>query len=207
MSELNPYQILGVTENASFEEIQAAKQSLNEQYRDDSQVLESIETAYDAIIMERLRMRQEGKIKVPERIRFPEREKSSEPALSLKSLPVKTPPSWLQGWIDSPSPRDILLPAGVFGILALITIFTTSGQQSVAPLILSLGIFANVYFFNRKENRFWRGVLISFIALFMGILLGAGLAVSLGTQNPVIQQQLYTLFALGLFWLSSSFLR
>ena len=73
MTELNPYEQLGVTENSSFEEIQTAKQNLKEKYQNDLPVVESIEIAYDAIIMQRLRLRQEGKIKVPEQIRFPEK--------------------------------------------------------------------------------------------------------------------------------------
>ena len=62
----------GVTENSSFEEIQAAKKRLYEQHGNDSAVLEEVEIAYDSIIMDRLRLRQEGKIKVPDRIRFAE---------------------------------------------------------------------------------------------------------------------------------------
>ena len=55
MSEQNPYEQLGVTENSSFEEIQAAKKRLFEQYGNDSAVLETVEIAYDSIIMDRLR--------------------------------------------------------------------------------------------------------------------------------------------------------
>ena len=79
MSEQNPYEQLGVTENSSFEEIQAAKKRLFEQHGNDSTVLETVEIAYDTIIMDRLRLRQEGKIKVPEKIRFPERNVEKKP--------------------------------------------------------------------------------------------------------------------------------
>ena len=65
MSEQNPYEQLGVTENSSFEEIQAAKKRLYDRHGNDSTVLEEVEIAYDSIIMDRLRLRQEGKIKVP----------------------------------------------------------------------------------------------------------------------------------------------
>ncbi len=41
MSEQNPYEQLGVTENSSFEEIQAAKKRLYEQHGNDSAVLEN----------------------------------------------------------------------------------------------------------------------------------------------------------------------
>jgi hypothetical protein len=73
MSEQSPYEKLGVSEEASFDEIQDVRNRLLQQYSGDSKRVEVIEAAYDAILMDRLRMRQEGKIKVPERIRFPER--------------------------------------------------------------------------------------------------------------------------------------
>ncbi|WP_017804012.1 CPP1-like family protein, partial [Nodularia spumigena] len=87
MSDQNPYEKLGVSEDASFDEIQDARNRQLEQYNGDAKSLELIEVAYDAILMDRLRMRQEGKIKVPERIRFPE--------LRVQ-LPAK----------DSPTPRE-----------------------------------------------------------------------------------------------------
>ncbi len=79
MSDQNPYEKLGVSEDASFDEIQEARNRLLEQHGGDGKNLEMIEAAYDAILMERLRMRQEGKIKVPERIRFPEMRVQSLP--------------------------------------------------------------------------------------------------------------------------------
>ena len=59
MSEQNPYEQLGVTEESSFEEIQEAKQRLVQQYQNDSKIVELIESAYDSVLMDRLRMRQD----------------------------------------------------------------------------------------------------------------------------------------------------
>ncbi len=208
MSEQNPYQTLGVSEDASFDEIQEAKQQLCQQYQNDSRVLDAIESAYDSIIMDRLRLRQEGKIKVPERIRFPERDRLAEPTTPLNSLPINTPPVWLQGFIDHPQPREVLIPAGVFSVLGIMTVFGQNSQESIVPLLLTLGIFANVFFLNRKKNNFWRSVLISLIVLFLGISIGAFLFAWLRSFNtPLDNQQLYALITFCLFWLSSSFLR
>ncbi len=66
MSSQSPYEQLGVESDASFDEIQEAKNRLMQQYQGNQPTLETIEAAYDAIIMERLRMRQEGRIKVPD---------------------------------------------------------------------------------------------------------------------------------------------
>lgn len=208
MSEQNPYQILGVKEDASFEEIQDAKQRLIQQNQQDGKIIESIDAAYDAIIMDRLRQRQEGKIKVPERIRFPEREQPSQSPLNVTPLPLKTSPSWLKNLLDTPSSKDILLPAGVFVALASIAVFAIAPSASFIPFLLTLGIFANAYFLNRKEGRFWRSVLITLIGLIVGISMGAVIRAGLGNSMiPLDEQQLYGITTFFIFWLSSSFLK
>ena len=206
MSEQNPYEKLGVKEDASFEEIQEAKQRLSRQYREDSTVKESIEAAYDAIIMDRLRMRQEGKIKVPERIRFPERSLENQP--KPLSAPQQQPPQWLQRLIDQPSQADILWPAGVFLVLAGITAFSQDSQISLLSLLMALGFMANIYFLNRKEKRFGRSLLITLICLILGIGLGTGLANLLGASGIVLTlEQFASVVTFCLFWFASSFLR
>ncbi|MGK7878430.1 MAG: CPP1-like family protein [Xenococcaceae cyanobacterium] len=206
MSEQNPYEKLGVTENASFEEIQDAKKRLSQQYRDDSKAVESIEAAYDAIIMERLKLRQEGKIKVPERIRFPER--SSETPPNLTSVPANNTPAWLQQLIDTPSRPEILWPAGVFLVLAGVSVFSQQ-DGSLPSFMMALGVAANIYFLNRKEHRFGRSLLITLIGLILGIGLGMGLANLLDIQSGGFLQddQFASLVTFCLFWLISSFLR
>jgi uncharacterized membrane protein len=207
MSSQNPYQTLGVTENASFDEIQEAKQRLSQQYREDTKALESIEAAYDAIIMERLRMRQEGKIKVPDRIRFAER---SEPPFKINPNAVSQSPNWLQQFIERPSQKALLWPTGIFLILGGLTIFVQNRQDSLLSLLIALGFFANLYFLNRKEGRWWRSVLMSLIGLFLGLGLGSVLASLLELPNsgiPLNVEQLSSLTTFILFWIMSGFLR
>jgi hypothetical protein len=204
MSEQNPYQQLGVGEDASFDEIQSAKSRLSQQYREDNKVLESIEMAYDAIIMERLKMRQEGRIKVPDRIRFPERTLEKPPIPTSLSLPSS--PSWLQVWIDTPSTQEIVLPALVFALLAGGALLATSHQ--ILPTLLVGGVFANVYFLNRKEGRFGRSLLISLGILLIGVSLGAVLPSLLGGLSlPVSGEVISCVLSFVLFWMASSFLR
>ncbi len=208
MSDQNPYERLGVKENASFEEIQDAKQRLIQKYRDDSKILESIEAAYDAIIMERLKLRQEGKIKVPERIRFPEQSLEAPP--NPTSVPANTSPAWLQQLIDTPSRADILMPALVFLVLAGMSVFSQSAEGSLLPLLMALGFGANIYFLNRKERRFGRSVLITLIGLLLGIALGSGLAKLFGAPGGGIAlavDQFASVVTFCVFWLISSFLR
>lgn len=208
MSEQNPYEQLGVTENSSFEEIQAAKKRLFEQHNHDSAVVEKVEIAYDSIIMDRLRLRQEGKIKVPEKIRFPER--SLEKSFKIPQLVKEDSSVWLQELIDSPSQADILWPTGIFLTLSAISVFSQNTVASIVPLLMALGFIANIYFLNRKEGRSGRAFLMSFITLFVGIALGTGLANVLFGQGGITVlgvDQFASAVTFGLFWLVSCFLR
>ncbi|MFN4852007.1 CPP1-like family protein [Microcystis sp.] len=206
MSEQNPYEQLGVTEESSFEEIQEAKQRLVQQYQNDSKIVESIEAAYDSVLMDRLRMRQEGRIKVPDRIRFPERltiPVESKPVTSGKS------PNWWQSLIDTPSAQDIGVPAVIYACLGAITLLVPDPSGSLLPLLLAFGVFVNIYFFNRKEKRFGRALLFTLAGLVLGVALGAGLA-SLAAKadlNIFGDRQIYALVTFLIFWVISSFFR
>ena len=203
MSEQSPYEQLGVTENSSFEEIQEAKQRLLQQHAEEAQVLEEIEAAYDAVIMDRLRQRQEGKIKVPDRIRFPE--KTAEPAIKVMPIALTSTPNWLQRFLDRPSRSEILLNSGVFLALGATSLFVQDTEGSLLPLLLALGVFATIYFLNRKENRFGRAILLTLLGLLLGIGIGA-LIVNLVTL-PLQAQQFYSLITFLVFWILSNFVR
>jgi hypothetical protein len=208
MSDQNPYEKLGVSEDASFDEIQDARNRLFEQYIGDAKRLEVIEAAYDAILMERLRMRQEGKIKVPERIRFPE--------LRVQSLPKESPtpreqsPAWLQRMLDQPSPADILLPGACYLGLSAASVFYPATGDQVLQLALVVGVGISIYFLNRKEGKFGRAVLFTLIGLIIGLIIGGLVANWLLLQVPFIgltTNQFSTVLTFILLWLISSFLR
>lgn len=201
MSEINPYEQLGIERNASFDEVQEARNRLLQQCGGDHQRQQLIEAAYDAILMERLRLRQEGKIKVPERIRFPEK---LVPPPAAAPSPVKPTPEWLQKLIDTPQPTDILLPAGVFLVLSVISLMATA-TSSLLQLALALGVGASLYFLNRKERKFGRAVLLTLTALLGGLVLG-GLLSQLG-ESGLSEEKFITLVTFVVLWLVSSFLK
>ncbi|BAZ31368.1 hypothetical protein NIES4074_38410 [Cylindrospermum sp. NIES-4074] len=208
MSDQNPYEKLGVSEDASFDEIQDARNRLLEQHGGDGKGLEMIEAAYDAILMERLRMRQEGKIKVPERIRFPELRVQSPP----KESPIsrEQSPAWLQRMLDQPSPVDILLPGAWYLGLSAISVFTPGAGDQVLQLALVVGVGISIYFLNRKEGKFGRAVLFTLVSLIIGLIAGGLIASWLLPNIPLIHltsNQLSTVLTFILLWLVSSFLR
>jgi Protein CHAPERONE-LIKE PROTEIN OF POR1-like len=206
MSDQNPYEKLGVSEEASFDEIQDARNRLFEQHSGDAKRLEMIEAAYDAILMDRLRMRQEGKIKVPERIRFPELRVQSPPKES--PTPREQSPAWLQRMLDQPTPADVLLPGACYLGLSAITVFYPEAGDQVLQLALVVGIGVSIYFLNRKEGKFGRAVLFTLISLIIGLIAGGLFASWLIPQTPFItSNQFSTVLTFILLWLVSSFLR
>ena len=201
MSELSHYDRLGVTENSTFEEIQEARSRLIQEHSGDRQTIEAVEAAYDAILMDRLRLRQEGKIKVPDGIRFPE--KSVEPAPSFPPTPINQSPGWLQNFLDTPTRNDIIWPAGLFAGASLLSF----GAPSVA---LAFGFAFSLYFLNRKEHKFGRAFLLTLVGLILGILVGVQFSTLLTSQLAAINLSSETFAALLTFiilWLISSFLR
>lgn len=208
MSDQNPYEKLGVSEDASFDEIQDARNRQLEQYNGDAKSLDLIEVAYDAILMDRLRMRQEGKIKVPERIRFPEL-RVQLPSKESPS-PREQSPAWLQRMLDQPTPRDILLPGAWYLGLSTISVFTQSAGNEVLQLALVVGVGISIYFLKRKEGKFGRAVLLTLVGLIVGLIVGQLIASWLLPQinlGQLTSDQFSTVLTFILLWLISSFLR
>ncbi|MEM6754886.1 MAG: CPP1-like family protein [Cyanobacteria bacterium P01_C01_bin.38] len=208
MSDQNPYEKLGVSEDASFEEIQDTRDRLVEQHDGDSQRLEMIEAAYDAVLMDRLRMRQEGKIKVPERIRFPERREQVAPDVS--PVPQNQSPAWLQRIVDKPSTLDVVIPGVWYLGLSANTLFYKTENDVVLQFMLVLGVGVSIYFLNRKESRFGRAALLTLIGLIIGLIVGGLIASALAQQlqsASLTTNQFATVVTFVLLWLICSFLK
>lgn len=211
MSEQNFYETLGLDDASSFEEVQAARQRLLQEHADDPQRRERIEAAYDAILMERLRMRQEGKIKVPDRIRFAEKQADVSAAPLQDSLPAGKPPAWLQDWLDTPSRADVLWPSALFLALSVLSWFSATPDGSGTSVVLGFGVALCIYFINRKERRFWRAVLMAAGGLLLGLLLGFAVVSLVAAQGGALSaaqvSAIATIITLVLLWFISSFLR
>ena len=209
MSDQNPYEKLGVSEEASFEEIQDTRNRLVEQYSGDIKRLEMIEAAYDAVLMDRLRMRQEGKIKVPERIRFPERREQVTPVEN--PVPKKQSPAWLQNMVDRPRTLDVIVPGFWYlGLISANSLFYRAGGDQVLQLMLVIGVGVSIYFINRKESRFVRAVLLTLIGLIIGLVVGGLIASTLVQQLQLANftsNQFATVVTFVLLWLICSFLK
>jgi Protein CHAPERONE-LIKE PROTEIN OF POR1-like len=166
MSQQSPYEQLGVAEDATFEEIQAAKQRVIAQLGDDRQLQDNIEAAYDAILMQRLKLRQQGKIKVPDGIRFPEKLPTVIP--KFPSLTTSNSPSWLSDTFERPSQSQILTTSGVYTVLSGAALVPSIAYTGL-PTLIAIGAGFSLYFINQKQHRFKRALLGSFLALIVGM--------------------------------------
>ena len=212
MSEQNVhYETLGLTEASSFEEVQSARTKLTAE-ESDPQKKESIEAAYDAILMERLRLRQEGKIKVPDRIRFAEKQAKPKTAVSARNITENIGSQWFSDFLDQPeSSSDLLWPSVTFGGLVLLSWLLKSEAATGASMALALGMMASIYFLNKKTRKFWRSAGLSVVGLVIGIGLGlviVQIMASQGTQLPPGQvASLSASVTLTVLWFVTGFLR
>ncbi len=205
MSEPTPYEKLGVNDEASFEEVRDARDRLLREYEGDESQQEVIEVAYDAILMDRLRARKEGKIAVPDRIRYPERLSAVLPA-ALQNNTQRRTPNWLSKLFDTPSQKDIFISLGIFAGLGAVSFVVP-----VATTWLSFGLIASVYLVTRKENRFGRALLISLSGITLGVLLAAltnqVLVVSRLVSDGFFPSPIQMVIILLVMWLHACFLR
>jgi hypothetical protein len=204
MSEQTPYEKLQVSEEASFEEIQAARDRLIAADKGEGKQREAIEAAYDAILMDRLRRRQEGKIKVPERIRFAER-LSEEAAPKPAQSRLNQSPAWLQGLLDTPTAKDLLIPSVSYLGLGGIGLYTN--PPDALALLLALGVGFNLVWLNRKQQKLGRAFLITIVALIAGALIGTAILQIAPTPLGLSGDKFICLLILLVFWLISCFVR
>ncbi|MGI0493951.1 CPP1-like family protein [Alkalinema pantanalense CENA528] len=168
MSEQSPYEKLGVAEGATFEEIQATRTRLLQEYADEPQKVAQVEAAYDAVLMQRLKLRQEGKIAVPDGIRFAEQ---TPPSVQQKTASaVKESSQWLQSVLGQTGQWGWVLPAIVYlGLGAWVGFMP---QPQIVQLAMMLATGSGLYFLYRKEKRLGRSALWSFGGLIGGFVIG-----------------------------------
>ena len=203
MSQQSPYDRLGVAEDATFEEVQAAKQRVLARSGGDTQLQDSVEAAYDAIVMERLKLRQQGKIKVPDGIRFPEKPLAT--VSKFPSISVANSPSWLGDTFERPSQSEVLTTTGVYIVLSGAAALVAG---SLLPTLIAFGTGFSLYFINQKQRRFKRALLGTLLALVLGTAV-AGLLVNT-LQLPVSQiglsgEAFAGLLIFVLLWVASTF--
>ena len=192
----SPYERLGVTPDASFDEVQAARQQQLEAVADDPQARARVEAADDAVQMERLRERQQGKVSSAavtaskrEEIKPPVARVPSRPALpQLPSLPQFSggnklqAPSFTLPSVSLAEGRERWFPLLADGLLLLLLLVTPPGS---AEVLLALATGVTVVNLRRRNGRFLAAVGWSFALLSVGLLLGGLLTLGLDPALPL----------------------
>ncbi|MCP9799876.1 CPP1-like family protein [Synechococcus sp. RedBA-s] len=192
----SPYERLGITPDASFDEVQAARQHQLAAVATDPQACAKVEAAYDAVLMERLRERQQGKVSSAavtaskrEEVKPAAARVPSRPSLpQLPSLPQFSGANKLQApslsmpTIALAEGRERWFPLVADGLLLLLVLVTPPGS---AEVVLALATGVTVINLRRRNGRFLAAVGWSFALLSVGLLLGGLLTMGLDPALPL----------------------
>jgi hypothetical protein len=185
----DPYRRLGVAPDASFDDVQAAKLSRLEEAGEDPMARSRIEAAYDAVLMDRLKERQQGRVSSAARSASQREQASpppSRPALpalpNLPQLPAsRLPrPSFSLPRLQLASGRERWFPLAADGVLLLLLVLAPAAPE----LLAALATFVTLLNLQRRNGRFLAAVGWSFLLLSLGLVLGALLVTALGSSLP-----------------------
>lgn len=186
-----PYALLGVSADASFEEVQAAKQARLAEVGEAPLEKARIEAAYDAVLMERLKERQQGRLSTAARTASArEQQRAAAPAKpvlpSLPRLGALPRPAGLPQ-LQWSAPRlapaaDAWIPlAGGAALIALLLLVPAASPE----LLLALATLGAVVLLKRRSNRFWSSVGWAFALLVVGLVVGGLLSGALSPALPL----------------------
>ena len=183
-----PYERLGVAADASFDEVQAAKLARLDEVGDDSMARSRIEAAYDSVLMERLKDRQQGRVSTAAKTAS-QREQVAPPPprLAVPSLPQLQLPRMAAPRLALPglalaSGRELWFPLASAGVLLLLLLLVPSFP---ADLVLALATAMAVINLQWRHRRFLAAVGWGFGLLCLGLLVGAILTAALPASLPL----------------------
>ena len=182
----SPYDRLGVAPDAGFDAVQTAKLERLAEVGDDPIARARIEAAYDAVLMERLKERQQGKVSTAARSASVREQATPPPKpVALPSLPqVPLPklkaPALAMPELGLAEGFGLWFPLGSIGALVLLALLLPAAPLD---LLLSLAVLAAVVSLQRRGNKLLGAAGWSLGLLVLGLVIG-GLLVS-ATAGPL----------------------
>jgi hypothetical protein len=213
----DPYVLLGVAPQSSFEDVQAARQAKLDAVGEDPLARSKVEAAYDAVLMDRLKERQQGRVSSAARSASQKETvpTPTRPVLAqLPSLPSLPLPRLGGGSSASGGPafalatgRERLFPLISQGILLV----TALAFPATAPdALLALAALTTLVNLQRRGGRFWRSVGLTLLLLALGLglsqLLVATLPASLAQLSPIQPYQLQAAIGIVVLMLGALFI-
>uniref|UniRef100_A0A0E0KBF7 Uncharacterized protein n=1 Tax=Oryza punctata TaxID=4537 RepID=A0A0E0KBF7_ORYPU len=185
----DPYQRLGISREASEEEIRAARNFLINKYAGHKPSVDAIESAHDRIIMQSFSDRKKPKVDFKKKYRE-----------LTQSRPVKV----IQGRFQTPSSKVIWQTAITFILLGVLTLVFPTEEGPTLQVAISCA--ANIYFIYQRLKSGWR----TFGSFFASWFLATFLMVSVippilpGPRNLEVSTACVTY---ALLFVSSAFLK
>ncbi|MEN9861297.1 MAG: hypothetical protein RLZZ515_1779 [Cyanobacteriota bacterium] len=192
---MNPYERLGISPDASFDAVQLAKQARLDEAGEDPQGRARIEAAYDAVLMDRLKERQQGKVSSAA-LNASERE-AARPAGNAPALKPALPafpnlPALPKPTLNLPTPslpsvafaqgRDRWLTlAGGAGLLLALLISPAAN----AELVLAFATVLSVVALQRRLGRLLPAAGWSVLLLSLGLVVGGLLLRAIDPALPL----------------------
>lgn len=190
----DPYEQLGITADATFEQVQAAKQNcLNQIKADDALGRARVETAYDSVLMQRLKERQLGQL-TGAAATASKREAASNAAPAAPALPrlavLQNLPrpklQWQQPSIKLAEEKQLWWPLAGHGLLLLL-LLVVGNQLGTPELLLALASLLTIGALQRRRSRLFAAVGLTIAALAIGLLIGS--LISAGSSLPIVEAQ------------------
>lgn len=184
----SPYTRLGVAPDATFDAVQAAKQARLGEVGDDPIARAQIEAAYDAVLMERLKERQQGKVSTAARTASvreqapPPPKPMALPALPQVPLPRLKAPALAMPQLGLATGFGLWFPLGAIGGLLLLALLLPAASQE---LLLSLAVIAAVVSLQRRGGKLLAAAGWSLGLLVVGLVSGGLLLSATGGPLPL----------------------
>ena len=185
----DPYSLLGIAPQSTFEEVQAARQAKLDAVGDDPLARSKVEGAYDAVLMDRLKERQQGRVSSAARSASQKETlpAATRPSLTqLPSLPSLPIPRLGGGAPKAGNPlafslatgRERLFPLISQGVLLLLAL----AFPGTAPdALLALAALTTLVNLQRRNGHFAKAVGWTVLLLALGL----GLSQLLLAATPV----------------------
>ena len=190
----DPYEQLGITADATFEQVQAAKQNcLNQIKADDALGRARVEAAYDSVLMQRLKERQLGQL-TGAAATASKREAASNAAPAAPALPrlavLQNLPrpklQWQQPSIKLAEEKQLWWPLAGHGLLLLL-LLVVGNQLGTPELLLALASLLTIGALQRRRSRLFAAVGLTIAAIAIGLLIGS--LISAGSSLPIGEAQ------------------
>ncbi|KAJ0040434.1 hypothetical protein Pint_28410 [Pistacia integerrima] len=191
----DPYKRLGISREASEDEIQAARSFLVQKYAGHKPSLDAIESAHDKIIMQKFYERKNPKIDMKKKVREVRQSHVVQAVMSR---------------FQTPSTKIIIKTSIAFVVLGALTVLFPTEEGPTLQVALSL--IATIYFIHERLKSKLRAFLYSAGAFIFSWLLGTFLMVSVIPPIPLIKglrsfEVTTSLITYVLLWVSSTYLK